>query len=70
MSLLRSFCPVGDFCKIIVIWQAQQLLWPAKKPGLQPNLSASETMTIIICFHVSRYRDFESYYNLMLSCLS
>jgi hypothetical protein len=62
MSLLELFCHVDDFCKAITTWQIQQLLGPARKPGLKPKLSASEIMTIIIYFHMSQYRNFKSYY--------
>jgi hypothetical protein len=38
-------------------------LGKTNKPGPKPKLSASEIMTIIIYFHMTRFRDFKTYYN-------
>lgn len=62
MSLIELFCDVDDFCKLISTWSERQLLGPAQKRGPKPKLSASEVMTILIYFHMMRYRDFKSYY--------
>ena len=62
MSLLHLFCDVDDFCKTISKWHDAHLLGRAHKPGPKMNLSASEVMTIIVYFHLSRYRDFKTYY--------
>jgi hypothetical protein len=42
-------------------------LCSVNKPGLKPKLSASEIMTIIIYFHMTRYRDFKTYYTEFVS---
>ena len=62
MSLINLFCDVDDFCKIITSWSESRLLGRSNKPGPKPKLSTSEVMTIIIYFHISRYRDFKAYY--------
>lgn len=62
MSLLELFCDVDDFCKAITQWLDSQRLGPSNKPGPKSRLSASEIMTILIYFHMSRYRDFKTYY--------
>lgn len=62
MSLLELFCDVDDFCIEATRWHDSQLLGQAQKRGPKPRLSASEIMTIIIYFHISRYRDFKTYY--------
>jgi hypothetical protein len=62
MSLINLFCDVDDFCKIIASWSDSRFLGRSNKPGPKPKLSASEVMTIIIYFHISRYRDFKTYY--------
>ena len=62
MSLINLFCDVDDFCKMIANWSDSRLLGRSNKPGPKPKLSASEVMTIIIYFHISRYRDFKTYY--------
>lgn len=62
MSLINLFCDVDDFCKMITSWSESRLLGRPNKPGPKPKLFASEVMTIIIYFHISRYRDFKTYY--------
>lgn len=62
MSLIELFCDVDDFCRLFTHWSEAQLLGRPNKPGPTPKLSASEVMTIIIYFHMSRYRDFKTYY--------
>lgn len=62
MSLLNLFVAVDDFCQTVTAQMAQPLLGRANRPGRKPSLAASEVMTIIIYFHMSRYRDFKAYY--------
>lgn len=62
MSLLKLFCDVDDYCIEITNWKGQQRLGRGHKPGPKPKLSTSEIMTIIIYFHMMRYRDFKTYY--------
>jgi len=62
MSLLNLFVDVDDFCQALTAHWPQPLLGRANRPGPKPSLAASEVMTIIIFFHVSRHRDFKTYY--------
>jgi hypothetical protein len=62
MSLLNLFVAVDDFCQTLTAQGPQPVLGQAKRPGRKPSLAASEVMTIIIYFHMSRYRDFKTYY--------
>ena len=62
MSLLKLFCNVDDFIQAITTWPDHRLLGHSNKPGPKPKLSTSEIMTILIYFHMSRYRDFKTYY--------
>jgi hypothetical protein len=62
MSLLNLYVAVDDFCQMLTVLQPQPVLGRANRPGRKPSLAASEVMTIIIYFHVSRYRDFKTYY--------
>ena len=62
MSLIKLFCDVDDFVKTITTWPDHRLLGHSNNPGPKPKLSASEIMTILIYFHMSRYRDFKTYY--------
>lgn len=61
-SLLEVFCDVDDFWQWFnPQWQAQQ-----KKLGKcrqrATGLRMSEVMTLVIWFHMKRYRDFKTYY--------
>jgi hypothetical protein len=56
MRLLQLFCDVDDFCKLFTRWSQSQLLGQANKTGPKPKMAASEIMTIIIYFHIMRYR--------------
>jgi transposase len=62
MSLLNLYVDVDDFCQMLTVLQPQPVLGRANRPGRKPSLAASEVMTIIIYFHMSRYRDFKTYY--------
>lgn len=63
MSLEDLFCSVDDFCQIFEPYWEHQLLGN----GLQHrkrsrSLCLSESMTILIAFHQSSYRNFKAYY--------
>ena len=63
MSILELFCDVDDFCLGLAQHKlAHQLSLAGAKRGPKPSLALSETMTIIIHFHQSHYRDFKAYY--------
>lgn len=62
MSLLNLFVAVDDFCQILTFQWPQRLVGGASRPGPKPRLATSEVMTLIIYFHMSRYRDFKTYY--------
>lgn len=62
MSLLNLFVAVDDFCQSLTQELPEQRLGRVHRPGPKPRLAASEVMTIIIYFHMSRYRDFKTYY--------
>ena len=63
MSLLELFCAIDDFCKTMDEGQRGHLL-PSGKAQRQRagQLSDSETLTIMIHFHQSQYRNFKAYY--------
>jgi hypothetical protein len=62
MSLLNLFVAVDDFCQMLTTQSELPLLGQDKRPGRKPVLAMSEVMTLIIYFHMSRYRDFKTYY--------
>jgi hypothetical protein len=68
-DLTTLFCSVDDFCKIFEP-QLQELLLVSGeiKRRRCSALSLSEIMTIVILFHISRFRDFKHFYlNLHLT---
>ena len=63
MNLLKLFCDVDDFClRFIPVLDRYLLVSGIKKRNRRGRLALSEVMTIIICFHRSRYRNFKHYY--------
>ena len=62
-SLLELFCDVDDFCQEFEgAWQNQLLSAGKIQRKRSRSLSLSESMTILIHFHQSHYRDFKAYY--------
>jgi hypothetical protein len=62
-KLIDIFCDVDDFCRVFIPeWEKQQLANGDRKRQRCSRMTTSEIMTIIICFHISHYRDFKNYY--------
>lgn len=62
-NLEALFVDVDDFCqKFIPEWQRSLIQSKEKQRIKTLSLSYSEVMTILILFHMSRYRDFKSFY--------
>jgi len=63
MSLLELYCDVDDFCQVWKAAQPKKLCGKFGQRVREPELSASEIMTIVIHFHQSGYRHFKDYYS-------
>ncbi len=61
MSILKLFCHVDDFCQWLGTRESAKLLGVTRKRGPAPRLSLRESITILIHFHQSHYRDFKAY---------
>jgi hypothetical protein len=61
MDILSLFCDIDDFCQFFEPLLNERLL-ETRERNRPSTLCLSEVMTIITLFHVSRYRDFKSYY--------
>ena len=61
-SLVELFCDVDDFWTVYQSHLMAKQLGETRKRGPAPNLSPSEVMTIIVFFHMVRFRDFKTYY--------
>jgi flagellar motor switch protein FliG len=63
VSLEALFTDIDDFCKqFLPQWQAM-LIASKQKQHYQPSsLTLSEVMTLLILFHIERYRNFKAFY--------
>lgn len=63
LSLEELFCSVDDFCqRFEPQWERQLLGNGLQRRKRERSLTLSETMTILIAFHQSCYRNFKAYY--------
>jgi len=61
--LLNLFCAIDDFCKAFSRFWRRCLLTHGTAKRIKPSrLCLSEVMTIMVYFHISRYRTFKDYY--------
>mgnify|MGYP000253205250 CR=1 FL=1 len=61
-KLVQIFCSFDDFCKEFVPFWQKNLIANGKKRIRKSKMSLSEVMTIEVLFHISRYRDFKTFY--------
>jgi hypothetical protein len=62
-KLIEIFCHVDDFNKVFINeLQTHQMSDGSRKLIKPCSMSESEVMTIVIYFHLMRYRDFKHYY--------
>lgn len=68
-QLVTIFCEIDDFCKEFDHYMKHKLLsGPTKgRRGPPCALSISEVMTILVMFHMIRFRDFKTFYCSFLS---
>jgi len=64
--LIETFCQVDDFCQAFeAIWKNQLILDEKPRRNRPKSLTLSEQMTILICFHLSGFRNFKWYYHYL-----
>jgi hypothetical protein len=62
-KLIEIFCHVDDFNQVFIKELQTQQLTDGSRKRIKPcRMSDSEVMTIVIYFHIMRYRDFKHYY--------
>lgn len=63
-ALIEIFCDIDDFCKYFEPeWQKKRISNENQKlRNRRGNLRLSEIMTIVIFFHIMRFRTFKDYY--------
>jgi hypothetical protein len=61
--LVATYVVVDDFIKSFDKYLTSQLVLGGSQKRRTPEITDAEIMTIIICFHNSRYRDFRNYYS-------
>ena len=63
IKLIEIFCHIDDFNKVFISEIQTHQLSDGSRKRIKPcSMSESEVMTIIIYFHLMRYRDFKHYY--------
>jgi hypothetical protein len=68
LSLEALFCHVDDFCRWFEPrWQQQLLADGQPRRRRSRSLCLSETLTLLIAFHSSAYRNFKAFYTQMVS---
>jgi hypothetical protein len=62
--LVEVFCEVDDFCKAFEEqWKAYLISNGSAPRGPEPGLSASETITLLLVLHSSRFKYLKNFYN-------
>lgn len=65
--LTEIFCQIDDFCKLF--FKKEQKISSKsnnKKAGRKPKMHTSEILTILVYYHYSGFKNFKSYYNLLI----
>lgn len=62
MDLYKVFYEVDEFCKVFERWMKQRTLGSQPDKPSRYTMSLSEIMTILIFFHLTKYRTFKDYY--------
>jgi hypothetical protein len=59
----QIYCDADDFCReFLPAWERQLLEVGVKQRSRPSALTVSEVMTLVIAFHLARYRDFKHFY--------
>ena len=67
-SLEELFCHIDDFCQSFEPeWEKQLLTQGTKSRKRSRSLSLSETMTILVYFHIQQYRNLKAYYQAQVA---
>jgi len=62
-KLIEIFCHIDDFNRVFINQLKTYQLTDGTRMRIKPcSLNESEVMTIVIYFHLMRYRDFKHYY--------
>jgi hypothetical protein len=62
-KLIEIFCDIDDFNEVFINELRTHQLSDGSRKRIKPcSLNESEVMTIVIYFHLMRYRDFKHYY--------
>ena len=67
--LIALFCSIDDFCKSFDLQWSSIPRFKSKAPTRVPRITLSETMTLVVFFHFSKFRTFKDFYRLNQSML-
>lgn len=62
MDLYKVFYEVDEFCKVFERWMKQRTIGSHPDKPSRYTMTLSEIMTILIFFHLTKYRTFKDYY--------
>ena len=63
LSLLALFCKIDDFCLLALPEMRKSQIGGGKPTRNRPrSLSESEIITLLVAFHLCRFRDFKTFY--------
>jgi hypothetical protein len=65
-KLIEIFITVDDFVKPFEQWLASRALPDQRRPTRQPELTASEIITLLVYYHHSGYKNFQYFYERLV----
>ncbi len=65
-KLIEIFVAVDDFVKPFQQWLASRTLPTQRQPTRQPDLTASEIITLLVYYHHSGYKNFQYFYERLV----
>lgn len=65
-KLIEIFITVDDFVKPFEQWLASRALPDQRRPTRQPELTASEIITLLVYYHHSGYKNFQYFYQRLV----
>src|SRR6188472_4263008 len=64
VDITALYCCLDDFCKMFAEWETHQLIPSPSRRQRSGKLSRSEMLFIMVLFHLSRYKNFKTFYLL------
>ncbi len=62
VDITALYCCLDDFCNVFGDWEAHRLIPPQTTRQRTGKLSRSETLLIVVLFHLSAFKHFKAFY--------